>query len=346
MKNNSIIKGIDALSASVCYTDLNFKSLKTATENSKRAAEAGEKRNRRNMEVRYLQEFLVLASRLNYYQAADELNLPQSSLSRHIQSLEKELGQNLIDRSSKQISLTEFGKLYQPLAEKIWEDYVKSENAVKKYIKRKSNSFLIGVPKNFQYYGITESLINFRKKNPEFHYEILEGSEPDLCRLYQNKTLHIIAACHQIGDPHEYEFVQYRTGYMVALLPKTHPFSGLTSINLSNLADEDLLLLPHDSQMARMVRKAFSEQNIYPNVVYEGSSTEIFDFIKAEMGIAIMPVQMGSWKADDMLVSIPVEPKIRYEYGVGYNSRVRLSDGERTFIRYYQELSETETEES
>lgn len=71
------------------------------------------------MDLAVLHEFAVLAQRLNYAQAARELNVSQSTLSRHIAALERELGVRLFSRGGRtsleyagQILLEEAGTLF------------------------------------------------------------------------------------------------------------------------------------------------------------------------------------------------------------------------------------------
>lgn len=58
----------------------------------------------------FSREFLVLAKHANFVKAADELHISQPSLTRHIASLERELGFRLLNRST--MSLTTAGRFY------------------------------------------------------------------------------------------------------------------------------------------------------------------------------------------------------------------------------------------
>lgn len=62
------------------------------------------------MDIRLLDEFVVLATRLNYHAAAEELFMNQSTLSRHIALLENELGIALFARSTRHVELTDAGR--------------------------------------------------------------------------------------------------------------------------------------------------------------------------------------------------------------------------------------------
>jgi DNA-binding transcriptional LysR family regulator len=57
-----------------------------------------------------LKTFQVVAATKNFTRAAAELGYSQSSVTGHIQALERELGTSLFDRDSKTVMLTEAGR--------------------------------------------------------------------------------------------------------------------------------------------------------------------------------------------------------------------------------------------
>lgn len=63
------------------------------------------------MKTEYLYEFSVLAQTLSFSRAAQALFLSQSTLSKHIQRMEEELGAQLLVHSTHAVSLTEAGRL-------------------------------------------------------------------------------------------------------------------------------------------------------------------------------------------------------------------------------------------
>ena len=62
------------------------------------------------MDMSVLHDFAVLAERLNYAAAARELGMAQSTLSRHISDLERELRATLFSRGAK-LELTPCGRV-------------------------------------------------------------------------------------------------------------------------------------------------------------------------------------------------------------------------------------------
>lgn len=68
------------------------------------------------MELRQLEYFLAVAEHANFTRAAEALHVAQPWVSAQVRRLERELGNELFDRSSRVLRLTEFGKALLPLA--------------------------------------------------------------------------------------------------------------------------------------------------------------------------------------------------------------------------------------
>lgn len=71
------------------------------------------------MEIDQLRHFLKVAELGNFTRAAEAVGLSQPALSRSIQRLEEELGQPVLDRQTRLVTLTEAGKLLAERSRKI-----------------------------------------------------------------------------------------------------------------------------------------------------------------------------------------------------------------------------------
>lgn len=84
------------------------------------------------MDTRQLQTFITLADTLNYQRAADQLKYAPSSLFKHIQLLEEEIGTPLFFKSGRQLELTREGKRFLPDAQRLlaeWEEVLRTAGA-------------------------------------------------------------------------------------------------------------------------------------------------------------------------------------------------------------------------
>ena len=64
------------------------------------------------MRIEYLQEFVHFSKSLNITQAAQELFTTQSTLSKHLRQIERELGAQLVVTEPKKMRLTPAGSLF------------------------------------------------------------------------------------------------------------------------------------------------------------------------------------------------------------------------------------------
>ena len=71
------------------------------------------------MELKQVTYFLTVAELGSFSSAADHLYISQSSLSKQIMALEKELGIELFDRSKRNIVVTEAGATFRKHAQRI-----------------------------------------------------------------------------------------------------------------------------------------------------------------------------------------------------------------------------------
>lgn len=75
------------------------------------------------MQINKLKYFISVAKYLNFTKAAQECHLAQSAISQQINSLESELGFKLFNRTSKNVSLTESGKVFYKNIKNVINDY-------------------------------------------------------------------------------------------------------------------------------------------------------------------------------------------------------------------------------
>ena len=82
------------------------------------------------MNIEHAREFLTLAQCLNFTEAANDLNMTQPALSKHLAALERELGAKLVDRTRKSIQLTEEGRMFFETCGIIVNQYDKMQRAL------------------------------------------------------------------------------------------------------------------------------------------------------------------------------------------------------------------------
>ena len=142
------------------------------------------------MDIKYILEFVELVDAGKFSTAADRLFLSQSSLSKHMKTLESDLGVELFERETKRkVILSEFGKLYLPYAEQIailHKEYLTLQEQQKKAL---SATLKIGSIPPMMPYRITDLLASFQEQHPGLILDVEELETAISCERIRQGTL-------------------------------------------------------------------------------------------------------------------------------------------------------------
>lgn len=297
------------------------------------------------MEISRCNEFLVLAKTRNYLEASEQLNISQSTLSKHIQALERELGATLFDRSTRRVSLSDDGVTFLPFAERIVRVDYELHAALGKGSPTQKKTLAIGSIPVMSPYGITKLLAGFERTHPAVRLNIVEGDATRLKQQMRRGELELAfirewdwSVEDDEGDE-DFHVADFASDEMVAALPLTHPLAGAGRIGLADLASEDFLLLPEGSVMYALCLDACQQAGFTPSVRYNGSRADnIIDLVANGMGVSLLMRKPASHIADGRVALVDVEPTIT-TYVKLYRLRGRrLSPEAKQFFSYVADL--------
>ena len=247
------------------------------------------------MDTDRCREFVVLAQTCNYLQAAEQLFISQSSLSKHIKSLERELGVELFNRTTRRVQLTQQGRTFLPFARKLASIAHDTEVALSNVEDNERRVLEIGSIPVMVPYGITKLLHDYETGHRGVRLRIIEGEADQLKDLLRNRKLDAAFIREWDGDvgndsdDDEFATVTYAEDQLAAVLPAGHPLASRTSIKLSDLSNEDFLLLPEGTVMNALITDACAVEGFVPEVRYRGTRAEnIIDLVSRGMGVSLL----------------------------------------------------------
>lgn len=179
-----------------------------------------------------MKEFIALTKAENYLEAAENLFISQSSLSKHIKSLEVELGTTLFDWTTRQVKLNEAGKVFLKYAQQLIDVQHQCNTALINLKEAKEQNLTIGSIPIMAPYGITDMLIDFKKANVKINLSIIEGETEQLKQKLQNDDCDLIFIRRLSGqkevteDLDDFSVINFTTDYLVAVLPNDHPLAN------------------------------------------------------------------------------------------------------------------------
>ena len=141
------------------------------------------------MEINKLKTFVELASTLSFSKTAANLFINQSSVSKQIKSLERELNCELFIRAKRQIRMTEYAKILFPAAQKIIKLNDQALSDLRNCLQDRDDKIIIGVLPTFWNYSFFDQISNFKRQNPNLRIIIKEGEINYLTNLFQQGKL-------------------------------------------------------------------------------------------------------------------------------------------------------------
>ena len=247
------------------------------------------------MDTERCREFVVLAQTCNYLQAADQLFISQSSLSKHIKALERELGVELFNRTTRRVQLTEHGRVFLPFARKLAATAHDAEVALFDATDNQRRVLDIGSIPVMVPYGITDALHRFEMEHRGVRLRILEGEADELKDRLRKGKLDLAFIREWDGDARfddgdeEFATVEFATDQLAAVLPASHSLANRRSIHLAELANDEFLLLPQGTVMNALITDACAVEGFVPEVRYRGARAEnIIDLVARGMGVSLL----------------------------------------------------------
>ena len=189
------------------------------------------------IDLRKLRSFVAVAEELHFGRAADRLYVSQPVLSRQIQQLERDLGAELLRRTSRAVRLT-------PAGEQLLSDaraLLASADATRRRIRAAvegQDTLTIGF---FVGDVFTDALRAFRRRHP--------GVDVELHRIYWNDQVGVlhdgrvdVAFVHLPIDETGLRVLPVRVEPRVAVVARTHRLADRESVAIDELADDPVIV--------------------------------------------------------------------------------------------------------
>lgn len=299
------------------------------------------------MDISYFKEFTVLADTKNFWEASERLFIGESSLSKHIRTLERQLGAPLFERTSRKVSLTEFGKMMLPYAQSIAKLQYEYESAIFNFTRTKESLTIATIPV-IAHYNLTDIILRFKRNHPSIRVDIEEADTLLIRDMLIDRKCQI-AIFRDSADYLEHspdkEAQIVKTPYcedrLMAILHPSHPLAAEKGISLDQLADEQFVLLHEDTMPYELCMSACREAGFIPNVVFSSHNLEaLLDMVRKGNCIALLfsghvkfPHNMPP-EPPLPFAAVPIVPEIRTTVCLGYLRNTKLSIAAAHFFDY------------
>lgn len=186
------------------------------------------------MEISYLREFVELAKTCKFQETAEALFISQSTLSKHIQAIEKELGAELFVRTTRRAELSEIGHAFLPYASQIaqiQQDYIR--DLINTDITRRIR---IGTDFSISTRLIERFVSSYITEHKNIEFEMLTPERNTLRNGLRSGELDLAIVCRDLSDiDSEFFSYPYYSDMLVAIVSSQSPLYNRESVTISEI---------------------------------------------------------------------------------------------------------------
>lgn len=260
------------------------------------------------MRIRQLQCFVVLAEELNFTRAAQRLNMSQPPLSTQIQTLERELDAELISRTSRKVTLTRAGDLFLQRARNMLDQYERSLQEIREIQRGQDGMIEIGATGSILRGGLSELLAGFAAAHPRITLRVHEQSPNAQLNEVRSRRTDV---SFNRSVPRDGELA-YEYGWqeeMMALVRSDHQLAGRDSVSITDLRDDQhVVLRPDSSDFATYVMSCIIAAGYRPRVSQQVNDAQsIPSLVAAGFGVSVVPAGIARLTSGP-LTFLPIRP--------------------------------------
>ena len=257
------------------------------------------------MQLDQLRYFVAVAEELHFRRAAERLHISQPPLSFHIKALEQELGTQLLNRNTRQVSLTDSGAAFLIRAKRILSDVAEAAEEVGRISAGRAGSLRIGFTISTSFHPFfCDSVFRYRRAYPEVTVSLSENvSERQIDVLLEGR-LDVGFLRGRFDQVAGLTMTALTREALVLALHRSHPLASRASVSPSSLRSEPFISYPANAGVGiyRQILALCERAGFEPRVVQEAlEPSVIMGLVAAGLGVAIVPSSLQSIRIADVV---------------------------------------------
>ncbi|MGH3724436.1 MAG: LysR family transcriptional regulator [Mycobacterium sp.] len=287
------------------------------------------------MEIHQLRYLVAVADSASFTRAAASLHVAQPGVSAQIRLLERELGQELFDRSGRQIRLTDAGEAVIPYARAA----LAAVNGV-----REAADEIGGLLRGHIAFGTVTShgagipgaglpalLSAFHRDHPAITITLAEARSDELIAGVLAGRLDGAILALGADEPEGLGLRIVDDQPLVAAVAAGDPLARCGTVTLDMLCERTLICLPTGSGIRSILDTACQGAGLAPDVAFEASSPRaLLTLVEQGLGVAVVPAPYMRNRGE--VVALDIRPALRGRLALAWRLSGPVGPAARTFL--------------
>jgi LysR family cys regulon transcriptional activator len=226
----------------------------------------------------------------NLTEVSAALFTSQSGVSKHIKSLEEELGVELFIRRGKRlIGLTEPGKEVAAIVERMLADASSIRAIAGEFAARDVGRLTVATTHTQARYALPKVVTAFKGEFPKVHLVLHETSPREIVAMLREGQADIGVATEALADVEDFIVFPYYTWRHAVVVPKGHPLTRKKDLSLADIAAHPIVTYRDGFTGRASIDRAFEAAGVTPDIVMSALDADVIKtYVEAGLGIGIV----------------------------------------------------------
>lgn len=257
------------------------------------------------MLIAQLEAFLAVAERRSVSRAARALYLTQPALSARLRNLERDLGLELFERTSRGVRLTAAGHAFRPYAQRVLQTIADGRRVLAE-LGTNGTRLVLGAAPAASAYLLPALLRSFQSAHPDVQVSVLTGHSEEVLDMVLRERVHL-GLVRELGHP-DIVTVPLSVDEIVLVVRPGHPLAGRASIGVEELDRARLIMFDRTTSYFELASPFFRETGVVPRGLMEVDNIEAAKkMVEQGLGAALLP---RSAVADAIATGVLVEVEV------------------------------------
>jgi DNA-binding transcriptional LysR family regulator len=287
------------------------------------------------MELRQLEYFVAVADEQNFTRAAARLHVAQPGVSAQIRQLERELGQQLLDRSGRVTRLTEAGRAVLPFVRAALAAAAGARHAVDELTGLLRGHVAVGMVVQCASLDIPELLASFHERHPAVEITLWEDDSSRLAEGVRDGTADLAFLGIGADPPLGLGLHIVADEPIVAAVSTDDKLAGSQRVTLAEIAERALISLPRGTGLRSSVESAYAAAGLRPRIAFEASDPRMLVRLAARgLGLAFLPASVARAHSESVHAITITDPSVRGRLALAWRTDGPVSPAARALVAH------------
>ncbi|WP_455655492.1 LysR family transcriptional regulator [Phascolarctobacterium sp.] len=293
------------------------------------------------MNLNQLKYFLAIVKTGSFSNAADDMYISQSSMSKQIKALETELGVDLFKREHSKVYLTEIGAEFAKYAEMTVKQHNDMLLYLDEFATKKSNTIRFGSIPVVSSYGLSGQIADFTNHyipNVNVVIDMHENNQQRIMKeLYEGNIDLALIRTDYLEDLDIFDIIPYTKDIFVLVCNKDHPLTAKAHIHPEDLVPYPLSLLDTSSVIYTIVTKAFESHGIKKKAKCLTTRHKILmEILQTSNDITLLPQSLVDLELFKHLTTVPLAEEVTSKVALIKLKNRKLNKITKDFWNFWQ----------